>query len=42
MISLFPLALGQLLDGKLDITAQFLGKTEEFQFFRFLGRIAVG
>ena len=41
MISLFPLALGKLFYGKFDIAAQFLGKTEEFQFFRFLGRVAI-
>lgn len=41
MISLFPLTLGKLFYGKFDIAAQFLGKTEEFQFFRFLGRVAI-
>lgn len=42
MIYFFPLALGQLLDGKLDITVEFLRKPHKLQLFRFLGSVAVG
>lgn len=41
MISLFPLALGQLLDCQLDIATQLPGKPHYFKLFRFLGRIGV-
>ena len=37
-----PFAFSQLLDGKLNIAAQFLGKTKQFQLLRFLSRVAVG
>lgn len=42
MILLFPFALGQLLDGKLDVATEFLRKPHKFKFFGFLGRVAVG
>ena len=41
MISLFPLALGQLLDCQLDIATQLPGKPHYFKLFRLLGRIGV-
>ena len=41
MISLFPLALGQLLDCQLDIATQLPGKPHQFKLFRLLGRIGV-
>lgn len=42
MISLFPLALGQLLDCQLDIATQLVGKGEQFRFLAFFGRVRVG
>lgn len=39
MISLFPLALGQLLDCQLDIATQLPGKPHYFKLFRLLGRV---
>ena len=39
MISLFPLALGQLLDCQLDIATQLPGKPHYFKLFRLLGVI---
>lgn len=42
MISLFPLALGQLSDCQFDIAFQLPGKPHQFQLFRLLGRIGVG
>ncbi len=42
MISLFPLALGQLLDCQLDIATQLPGKPHYFKLFRLLGRVGVG
>lgn len=42
MISLFPPALGQLLDCQFDIATQLPGKPHQFQLFSLLGRVGVG
>lgn len=42
MISLFPLALGKLLDGKLNIAAQFFRKPHKLKFLGLFCSVAVG